>query len=99
MKEIFEYLPTAGTFRRWTRRLAATSLEMTRRGIALMLAGLIIPMGIAQGSAFAQEAPPPPPNQQQGPPPDQGAPPPDDNAAPPQQWNTLSPDQLNELVA
>jgi hypothetical protein len=90
----FEFRPTAGSVRKWTRRLAATSLAVTRRGIALLLVGLMLPMGIAQVSAFAQEAPPPPPDQgapDQGPPPDQGA--------PPQQWNALSPDQLNQLVA
>jgi hypothetical protein len=92
MKDIFEFRLTAGTYaRKWMRRLAATSLEASKRGIALVLVGLMIPMGIAQVSAFAQEAPPPPPDQQ--------GPPPDDNAAPPQQWNALSPDQLNELVA
>jgi hypothetical protein len=96
MKELFEFRPTAG---KWMRRLAADSLEISKRGIALALVGLMIPMGIAQVSAFAQEAPPPPPDQQQGPPPDQGAPPPDDAAPPPQSWNALSPDQLNELVA
>jgi hypothetical protein len=98
MNELFEFRPTAGGVRKWTRLLAATSLEVTRRGVALFLVGLMIPMGIAQVSAFAQEAPPPPPDQQ-GPPPDQGAPPPDDQGAPPQQWNALSPDQLNQLVA
>jgi len=81
------------------RQLAATSLEVTRRGVALVLVGLTIPMGIAQVSAFAQEAPPPPPDQQ-GPPPDQGGPPPmQDQGPPPQQWNSLSNDQLNQLVA
>ncbi len=93
----FEFRPTAGSARKWMRRLAATSLEISRRGIALFLMGLMIPMGIAQVSAFAQEAPPPPPDQQ-GSPLDQGAPPPD-QGPPPQQWNTLSPDQLNQLVA
>src|ERR1017187_2477452 len=67
MKELFEFRPTAG---KWMRRLAADSLEISKRGIALALVGLMIPMGIAQVSAFAQEAPPPPPDQQQGPPPD-----------------------------
>ncbi|MGB6157386.1 MAG: DUF3300 domain-containing protein [Acidobacteriaceae bacterium] len=96
MKEIFEFQLTAGnTARKWMRRFAATSLEASKRGIALVLVGLMIPMGIAQVSAFAQDAPPPPP-----PPDQQGAPPPpDDTAAPPQQWNALSPDQLNQLVA
>jgi hypothetical protein len=94
MKEIFEFRLTAGsTARKWMRRLAATSLEASKRGIALVLISLMIPMGIAQVSAFAQDAPPPPPPDQQG------APPPDDSAAPPQQWNALSPDQLNQLVA
>src|SRR5580698_9180729 len=94
MKEIFEFRLTAGsTARKWMRRLAATSLEASKRGIALVLISLMIPMGIAQVSAFAQDAPPPPPPDQQG------APPPDDSAAPPQQYNALSPDQLNQLVA
>jgi len=78
------------------RRLAAIPLTTTKRGITIVLAGLMIPMGFAQASAFAQDAPPPPPDQQQY---DQGPPPPDDNAAPPQQWNAISPDQMNELVA
>jgi Protein of unknown function (DUF3300) len=95
MKEIFEFQLTAGSSaRKWMRRLAATWLESSKRGIALVLVGLMIPMGIAQVSAFAQDAPPPPP-----PPDQQQGPPPDDNAAPPQQWNALSPDQLNQLVA
>ncbi len=98
MKEIFEFLPTAGQVRRWMRRHAATSIEASKRGIASVLVGLMIPMGIAQVAAFAQDAPPPPPADQQGPPPDQG-PPVDENAPPPQQWNALSPDQLNQLVA
>jgi hypothetical protein len=67
------------------RRFAATSLDVSRRGLALVLAGLMIPIGLAQVSAYAQEAPPPPPADDQGP--------------PPQQWNALSPDQLNQLVA
>ncbi|HEY1499851.1 MAG TPA: DUF3300 domain-containing protein [Acidobacteriaceae bacterium] len=94
MKEFLGFRPTGG---KWMATLAATSLEFSKRGIALVLVGLMIPMGIAQ-VAFAQEAPPPPPDQQ-GPPPDQGPPPPDENAAPPQNWNSLSPDQLNQLVA
>lgn len=93
MNDLFEFRPTTG---RWSRRLAALSLELSKRTIALVLAGLMIPMGIAQVSAFAQEAPPPPPDQQDQ---DQGPPPPDENAQPPQQWNALSPDQLNQLVA
>ncbi len=98
MTELRKFRPTLSGARKWMRGLAATSLEVTRRGVALVLVGLMIPMGIAQVSAFAQEAPPPPPDQQ-GPPPDQGGPPPPDQGAPPQQWNTLSNDQLNQLVA
>ncbi len=100
MKDRFEILPTAGQARRWMRRLAANSLDASKRCIASLLVGLIIPLGIAQVSAFAQEAPPPPPppDQQQQGSPDQG-PPVDENAPPPQQWNALSPDQLNQLVA
>ena len=99
MKELFESRPTARRISKWMRGLTAVSVEVSKRGIALGLVGLMIPMGIAQVSAFAQEAPPPPPDQQGAPPPDQGPPPPDDQAAPPQQWNALSPDQLNQLVA
>jgi hypothetical protein len=94
MKALFEFRPTTG---KWTRRIAATSMEMVKRGIAMGLVGLMIPMGIAQVSAFAQDAPPPPPDQQ--PQYDQGAPVADEGAPPPQQWQTLSPDQLNQLVA
>ena len=99
MKDIFEFLPTTGQARRGIIRFAATAADGLKRGIASVLIGLMIPIGIAQVSAFAQEAPPPPPppDQQQGPP-DQG-PPVDENAPPPQQWNALIPDQLNELVA
>jgi hypothetical protein len=89
MNERIQFRPTARRLGKW---LAATSLEISKRAIALGLVGLMIPIGIAQVS-FAQEAPPPPPDQQ-----DQG-PPPDENAAPPQQWQALSPDQLNQLVA
>ena len=97
MKELSEFQPTAGdeSTRTWMRRLAAISPQISKRGITVVLAGLMIPMGFA--SAFAQDAPPPPPDQQGQY--DQGPPPPDDNAAPPQQWNALSPDQMNELVA
>jgi len=94
MKELFEFQPTTRRISKWMSGFAATSVDLSKRGIALGLVGLMIPMGIAQVSAFAQEAPPPPPDQQ-----DQGPPPPDDQGAPPQQWNALSPDQLNQLVA
>jgi hypothetical protein len=98
MKELLEFRPTARQISKWMRGLTATSAEVSKRGIALGLVGLMIPMGLAQVSAFAQEAPPPPPDQQ-GAPQDQGPPPPDDQGAPPQQWNALSPDQLSQLVA
>ncbi len=99
MKELLKVLPTAGFLqgRKWMQRALPVFSEMSRRSIALALAGLMIPLGVSSMTAFAQEAPPPPPDQQ-GPPPDQGGPPPDDQA-PPQQWNALSPDQLNQLVA
>ncbi|HLJ77659.1 MAG TPA: DUF3300 domain-containing protein [Acidobacteriaceae bacterium] len=86
MKDLSELLPT-------TRRHAwpAASLDFAKRGIALGLAGLMLPLGT--GIAFGQEAPPPPDQQM-----DQG-PPPDDQGPPPQQWNTLAPDQLDQLVA
>ena len=91
MKDFSEFLPTA----RQMRGLAAASLDLGKRTVALGLAGLMIPLGIGTFSASAQEAPPPPPDQSQ--PGDQAPPPPDQ--APPQQWNALSPDQLNQLVA
>ena len=93
MKAFSRFLPTAGTLRvrTWMRRFAATTADVSRRSLALVLAGLMIPIGLAQVSAYAQEAPPPPPDQQ--------GPPPDDQGAPPQQWNALSPDQLDQLVA
>ncbi|HVT96737.1 MAG TPA: DUF3300 domain-containing protein [Acidobacteriaceae bacterium] len=99
MNDLSEFLPTAGSksTRGWMRRLAAIPSTTSKRGITLVLAGLMIPMALAPLSAFAQDAPPPPPDQQYDY--DQGPPPPDDDAAPPQQWNELSPDQLNELVA
>jgi hypothetical protein len=78
----------------WMRRLAATPEAISKRGVAIVLAALMIPVGFAGISAFAQDAPPPPPDGQYDP-----GPPPDDSAAPPQEWNELSPDQLNQLVA
>lgn len=100
MNELARLLPTVGPLRagKRMRRLAALGLDVTRRGLALLLVWLMIPLGVADLSAFAQEAPPPPPDQQGMPPQDQG-PPPEDQGAPPQQWNALSPDQLNQLVA
>jgi hypothetical protein len=79
------------------RRLGPALAEAGKRGVALLLVWLMIPLGIASTTAFAQQQAPPPPPDQQGAP-DQG-PPPDDQSAPPQQWNSLSPDQLNQLVA
>ena len=85
-------LPTihSADARRWMRRLAVLSVDCARRGLALLLVWLLVPLGVAN-LAFAQAAPPPPPDQQ--------GPPPDDQGAPPQQWNALSPEQLNQLVA
>jgi hypothetical protein len=110
--------------RRTVRCFAAASVDLSKRGIALTLAGLMIPIGMGGLTASAQQTPPPPPppdQSQQAPAPDQQAPPPDQaapqadqnqaappaddaappppDAAPPQQWTTLSPDQLNQLVA
>src|SRR5579862_694003 len=79
MKDLSELLPT-------TRRHAwpAASLDFAKRGIALGLAGLMLPLGT--GIAFGQEAPPPPDQEM-------------DQGPPPQQWNELAPDQLDQLVA
>jgi hypothetical protein len=100
MNDRFELLrlPT-----RWTRRIAAASLDIGRRGIALGLIWLLVPLSMP-ASAQQQVPPPPPPDQQQSaPPPDQQqAPPPgdqDDQGPPPQAYTALGPDQLNELVA
>jgi len=85
------------------RGLKNRALETGKRGLALALAGLIVPLGIGNLTAFGQDAPPPPPPDQQQPtdqgqaPQDQAPPPPDQ--APPQQYATLSADQLNQLVA
>lgn len=103
MNEYSELFPTA---RRGTRSLAAVALDLSRRSVALAVAGLMVPLGLGGMTAFGQEAPPPPPDQaqqqqtDQAPPPpadDQGPPPQDQ--APPQQYQTLSADQLNQLVA
>ncbi len=89
MNELLDRLPTAA--RTGARSLAAVSLELGKRGMALMLIWLMVPLGVA----WAQEAPPPPPPDQS-----QGAPPPDqDQGPPPQQYSSLSPDQLAQLVA
>ena len=81
MKDLSELLPTT---RQWMRRMPAASLDFTKRGIALGLAGLMLPLGT--GIVFGQEAPPPPDQEM-------------DQGPPPQQWNTLAPDQLDQLVA
>jgi hypothetical protein len=103
MNDFSRLLPAA---RRAVHGLGATSAELARRGIALTLAGLMVPLGVSS-LAFGQQAPPPPPPDQsqqaqpadQAPPPaDQDAPPPPDQA-PPQQYNTLDPEKLNQLVA
>ena len=88
MKDFSEFTPTA---RRAMRGVEGTVADLAKRGIALALAALMVPLGLGN-LAYAQEAPPPPPDQDyQGPPPDDGP--------PPQQWNALAPDQLNQLVA
>jgi hypothetical protein len=101
MNDFSRFLPTA---RRTMRGLSAIAADSAKRSLALALAGLMVPLGVAPFTAYGQEAPPPPPDQQaqpadQAPPPlDQDAPPAEDQA-PPQQYNALSPDQLNQLVA
>jgi hypothetical protein len=82
-----------------TRSAAATALDFGKKAVACSLAYLMIPLGM--GDLYAQEAPPPPPDQgqyqeQAPPPPDQGQ---YDQGPPPQAYNALSPDQLDQLVA
>jgi hypothetical protein len=73
-----------------TESAAALALNFGRKALAFSLAYLMIPLGM--GDIYAQQAPPPPPDQyNQGQPPDQGP--------PPQAYNPLSPDQLGQLVA
>lgn len=94
--------------RRGRARLALLpALQIGRQGLALTLAYLMIPMGIGDVFASAQDAPPPPQNMQApsapgaqdpGQAPDMDAPI-DNGGEPPQQYNALSTDQLNELVA
>jgi hypothetical protein len=100
MKDFTSFLPMA---RRTMQSVADAFAESAKRGVALALAGLMVPLGVAPLVAYGQEAPPPPPDQAQQadqapPPPDQDAPPPPDQA-PPQQYNTLNPEQLQQLVA
>src|SRR6185437_4303115 len=70
------------TTRRAVRGIEGTLADLARRGVALGLAALMLPLGLNL-TAYAQEAPPLPP----------------DDGPPPQQWNALAPDQLNQLVA
>jgi len=77
------------------RRFAAASFDLARRGVALGLIWLLVPLTIAPLTAYGQETPPPPPPDQQ----QQGAPPSDDQGPPPQAYNALSPEQLDQLVA
>ena len=96
----FELIPTS---RRTWNGLASGLAEAGKRGLALALAGLMVPLGVGSLTAWGQEAPPPPPPDQAqqadqaAQPADQAPPPPDQ--APPQQYSALSADQLNQLVA
>jgi hypothetical protein len=90
MKASFGFSPTSG---RRLRTVASACFAGGRRALALALVWLMIPLGMGNVYAWSQDAPTPPPDQQ-----DQG-PPPDDQGAPPQQWNALSPEQLDQLVA
>ncbi|HEX4006488.1 MAG TPA: DUF3300 domain-containing protein [Acidobacteriaceae bacterium] len=104
MKDQFPFFSNA---RRSMSGLSAGLADTAKRGIALGLAGLMLPLGVGGLAASAQQAPPPPPppdqsqpapSQAQPPAADDQAPPPPDQA-PPQQWTALSADQLNQLVA
>ena len=84
---------------------AAAVFNLGRKGLAVALAYLMIPLGI--GDVYAQTAPPPPPDQgqysQAPPPPDQGQYPEQggnyNQGPPPQAYNPLPPEQLDSLVA
>ena len=69
-------------------------LNFGKKALACSLAYLMIPLGMGDIYAFAQVAPPPPPDQQQY---DQQQY--EDQGPPPESYNTLSPDQLDQLVA
>jgi len=66
------------------RDIVGPTWKLGRQALACALMYLMIPLGVAD--AFAQDAPPPPPDMSQGP-------------APQQAYNPLSPDQLDQLVA
>jgi len=68
-------------------RAAALAFDLGRKALACSLAWLMVPLGI--GNLYAQQAPPPPPDQGQY----------QDQGQPPQAYNPLSPDQLGQLVA
>ena len=77
-------------------RLALGSvLQICRQGLALTLIYLMIPLGVGDVYAQAQQTPPPPANTQA---PDVDVPA-DNGGEPPQAYNALSPDQLNQMVA
>jgi Protein of unknown function (DUF3300) len=78
--------------------LVSSTLQICRRGLALSLIYLMIPLGIGDVYALGQQPPPPADNSQAPPPPDQDTVV-DNGGAPPQQYNALSPDQLNQMVA
>jgi Protein of unknown function (DUF3300) len=87
-----------------TQAAAESALSLGKKALACSLAYLMIPLGM--GDLYAQEAPPPPPDQGQYQ--DQAPPPPDqgqqqygdqDQGPPPQAYNPLPPDQMDQLVA
>jgi len=71
-----------------SRTTAASALNMGRKALACSLAYLMIPLGM--GNLYAQNAPPPPPDQGQYA---------NQSAPPPGNYSPLSPDQLGQLVA
>ena len=84
----------------WSRdcNFFCSALHLCRKGIALTLIYLMVPLGVADVYAQAQEPPPPPPNAQAPATPELDAAV-DNGGEPPQPYNALSPDQLNQLVA
>jgi Protein of unknown function (DUF3300) len=68
-------------------RAAALAVNLGKKAVAVSLAYLMIPLGM--GDLYAQNAPPPPPDQGQY----------QDQAPPPGNYNPLAPEQINQLVA
>lgn len=85
------FTPTGANSSAPRNRHLAAAFDFARRGIALSLIALLVPL--SSPAAWGQQEPPPPP-------PDQSQSlPPEDQGPPPQAWNPLNPQQLDQLVA